>query len=62
MENGWYILILTEVSSSPTPPEAKVDAGAGEEKRGVVVYVYAVNGNDEHLAALENGSFGKYYE
>ncbi|KAF2022739.1 hypothetical protein EK21DRAFT_95473 [Setomelanomma holmii] len=31
------------------------------DKRGVVVYVYTYNGNDEELEQLEDGGWGKYY-
>ncbi len=33
----------------------------GLDKRGVVVKVYAYEGNDAELCAYENGQLGKYY-
>jgi hypothetical protein len=35
--------------------------GAGTHKRGVIVYVYSVNGNKDELKAYEDGDLGKYY-
>jgi hypothetical protein len=38
-----------------------IDWTIGTHKRGVIVYVYAYNNNNEELKALENGSLGYYY-
>jgi hypothetical protein len=33
----------------------------GIDKRGVIVYVYALDNNEEELRALEDGDLGNYY-
>jgi hypothetical protein len=33
----------------------------GYDKRGVIVYVYAIGNNEKELRALENGDLGNYY-
>jgi hypothetical protein len=61
MASGLLMTVVTGVSSTPNLLAAKVNASLGSNKRGVIVYVYAVNGNDDELEAYENGNFGNYY-
>lgn len=37
------------------------EKNTGADKRGVIVYVYAYNGNDADIRALEDGTRGNYY-
>jgi hypothetical protein len=52
----------TDVSTLQGAPDSEHDLTcAGTDKRGVIVYVYSVNGNEEELLAYENGQLGKYF-
>jgi hypothetical protein len=49
------------LTAAGTVIELRLLTYAGTNKRGVIVYVYAVNGNTDELGSYEDGEYGNYY-